>query len=285
MSDPEPRQIPALVTAMLHPADTRVVLDRRGSTVWHVRSKDAEYAVKVGYPIEATSEWAAAEWTARAPAREGAVLQHLGSAAAHYGAWEQGTWNVQPWHAGSDLHALWKPHRTRHSISRPPVRDALACARSLAELHDRGCAHGDVQPMHFILGAEPASVALIDLALVHGATVPQRFDFPYRGCLVHYEAPEISRSVLESGEAVPTQEADVYGFGASLLMAATGWRHVEYPDDASRAEQRRLIVERTHRPVNIAGMLGWLVNDMLRPEPRDRPTMGEVCKALEETSE
>ncbi|MCI3902539.1 protein kinase [Streptomyces spectabilis] len=269
---------------MLDPSESRVVVDRRGSTVWHVRTQDAEYAVKLGYPIEATADWPAAEWTARAPAREGAVLQHLGSAAAHYGVWEQGTWNVQPWHTGSDLYALWKPHRTRHGMSRPPVRDALASARALAELHDRGCIHGDVQPMHFILGEEPASATLIDLALVRGATVPQRFDFPYPGCLVHYEAPEISRSVLERGEAEPTQEADVYGFGASLLMAATGWRHVEYPDTAPRAEQRRYIVERTHRPVNIAGMLGWLVNDMLRPDSRDRPTMSEVCKTLEETS-
>ncbi|UFQ20169.1 protein kinase [Streptomyces huasconensis] len=273
--------MPAPVLAIVNATESRVVLDRRGSTVWHVRTEDAEYAVKLGYPIAATDQWEAVGWTALAPAREGAVLQQLGVAAALYGVWDQGTWNVQPWYRGTDLQALWQPYRTRDSLSRPPIRDALSCARTLAELHDKGYAHGDIQPAHFIIGDGPHGAALIDLALTHGAEIPARFDFPYRGCLVHYEAPEISRSVLEFGEATPTQEADVYGLGATLFMSATGWRHVEYPDDAPRAEQRRAVADRTHRPVNVAGPLGWLINDMLRSEPRDRPSMHEVCKTLE----
>ncbi|MVO83972.1 protein kinase [Streptomyces sp. p1417] len=266
--------------AILNPTDSRLVLDRRGSTVWHVRCGQAQYAVKLGYPVAATEHWGAADWTALAPAREGVVLQELGSATATYGVWAQGTWNVQPWHSGTDLQSRWTPHRTRHALSRPPLSDALACADALAQLHDKGYVHGDVQPAHFILGDGPGRAALIDLALVRGAKVPARFDFPYRGCLVHYEAPEIARRVLESGEAAPTREADVYGLGAALFMAATGWRHVAYPDDAPRTEQRRAVVGKSHRPVNIAGPLGRLVDDMLRPEPRDRPDMREVCGTL-----
>ncbi|MEI5099341.1 protein kinase [Streptomyces sp. PmtG] len=269
-----PFKIPDHVQRSVTPLAQRLVLDRRGSTVWDVETPAGRRAVKVGYRSQTHS------WTAWAPAREGAILQELGFGAVTYGVWDHGTWNVQPWHEGRDLQARWEPYRTRDRAAVPPIRDAFACARALGELHDKGYAHGDVQPAHFVLDAESARATVIDLALAHGADVPERFDFPYRGCLVHYESPEISRRVLEDGEAVPTQEADVYGFGATLFMAATGWRHVAYPDDASRPEQRRAIVNGTHRPVNVAGVLGQLINDMLRYEPRDRPTMREVCKTL-----
>lgn len=275
MSPEGPYEPPENAVRLLNPRKLELVLNRRGSTVWKVTTDHGPYAVKVGYPSKVHG------WTALAPAREGAVLQELGSPEANYGVWDHGTWNCQPWHEGTDLHTLWGPYRTREGMAQPPIVAALACARALAALHDKGFAHGDVQPAHFIVQPEPVGAVLIDLALAHGAEIPRRFDFPYQGCLVHYEAPETSRSVLENGEAVPTQEADVYGLGATLFMSATGWRHVEYPDDASRAEQRRAVVDRTHRPVNVAGMLGWLINDMLRPSPGDRPTAQDVCKTLE----
>lgn len=71
--------------------------------------------------------------------------------------------------------------------------------------------------------------------------MPKGYDFPFRGCLVHYEAPEIARSVLATGEAEPTEEADIYALGASLLISATGWRAMEYPDDAPRSVQREAV--------------------------------------------
>ncbi|MFD9795192.1 protein kinase [Streptomyces sp. NPDC059070] len=276
MTSQGPYGIPDHVRRAVAPVSRRLVLDRRGSTVWDVQAAAGRVAIKLGYPSRTHA------WTASAPAREGVILRALGAAGVTYGTWEHGTWNVQPWHPGTDLQQRWEPHRTRENVSRPPVLDALACARALAELHDKGLTHGDVQPAHFIVSGEPARATLIDLALARGIKVPEQFDFPYRGCLVHYESPEISRRVLEGGEAVPTREADVYALGATLFMAATGWRHVEYPDDAPRPVQRRAVVNGTHRPVNVAGTLGALISDMLRYHADDRPTMHEVCKALEQ---
>ncbi|KUN94507.1 hypothetical protein AQJ67_36870 [Streptomyces caeruleatus] len=93
-------------------------------------------------------------------------------------------------------------------------------------------------------------------------------------------APEISQSVLDTGEAVPTAKADSYALGASLFISATGWRAVAYPDDASREEQRQAVVEGPHRPVNVPGVLGKLIEHMLSPAPDDRPTLAEVCDAF-----
>lgn len=271
-------ELPLVVLDALMPRSQRLVLNRRGSSVWEVESARGRYAVKLGYPIEATSEWPGQPWTALAPAREGAVLHRLGADAIAYGEWERGTWNIQPWREGPDLYRLWEPCRAEGSSVEPHSSVALGCVEALAELHAAGWAHGDVQPAHFIVG--PERTYLIDLALARGGHVPAGFDFPFRGCLVHYEAPEIARSVLATGVAEPTQEADIYALGASLLISATGRRAVEYPDDAPRPVQRQAVADGKRRKVTVTGALGELIEAMLSPAPGERPTIYEVGKAL-----
>ncbi|MET8880943.1 protein kinase domain-containing protein [Streptomyces rubiginosohelvolus] len=271
-------ELPITVLDALMPTAQRLVVNRRGSTVWEVESHRGHYAVKLGHPIEAAADWPAQPWTALAPAREGAVLHRLGLDDSVYGEWELGTWNLQPWHEGPDLYRLWEPCREKDSPAEPHTSVARACVGALAELHAKGWAHGDVQPAHFIIG--PERTHLIDLALARGGHVPEEYDFPFRGCLVHYEAPEVARSVLATGEAEPTQEADIYALGASLLISATGWRAVEYPDDAPRPAQRRAVASGKRRPVRAPGELGDLIDTMLSPAPGDRPTIQEVREAL-----
>ncbi|NYI06897.1 protein kinase [Allostreptomyces psammosilenae] len=271
MTELPPYDLPPHVAAFLSPTSTRLVLHRRGSTVWDVRSAAGRYALKLGFPASPTHEW-----TALAPAREVSVLRALGRGDVFEGRWDRGTWGVQPWRTGESLWDRWAP--VRESATPPPLADAAACAAALAELHARGWAHGDVQPAHLLVLATRAD--LIDLALALGGDIPPEVDFPFRGCLVHYEAPELSRSVLDTGHAVPTPEADVYALGASLLISATGRRAVVYPDDAPRVEQRQAIVEGRYRDVTVPGPLGPLVDAMLSPKPGDRPTAGEVHAAM-----
>ncbi|PWI12380.1 protein kinase [Streptomyces sp. NWU339] len=271
-------ELPIVVLDALMPTAQHLVINRRGSTVWEVESHRGRYAVKLGYPIEATPDWPAQPWTALAPAREGAVLYRLGFDDVAYGEWERGTWNFQLWHEGPDLYRLWEPCRQRVSSVEPHTDVALGCVEALAELHAKGWAHGDVQPAHFIIG--PDRTHLIDLALARGERIPEGYDFPFRGCLVHYEAPEIARSVLATGEAEPTRAADIYALGASLLISATGWRAVEYPDDAPRRVQREAVASGRRRRVKVPGELGELIDAMLSTAPEDRPTIYEVGKAL-----
>jgi serine/threonine protein kinase len=200
-----------------------------------------------------------------------------------HGEWEEGTWNAQPWREGSSLYELWKPHRFEDTPPTPDLKQARACAMALSLLHAEGWVHGDVQPAHFIIGAA-VHAHLIDLALAQGGAVPEAYDFRYRGCLVHYEAPEISSSVLETGTAVPSPASDVYALGASLFISVTGWRHVDYPDDAPRAVQRKAIVNKPHRPVNVPGPLGELIRAMMRRSPSERPTIAQVTDALGEAA-
>ncbi|MGX7760083.1 protein kinase [Streptomyces angustmyceticus] len=267
-----PIDIPEHVRELLEPASQSMVVDRRGSTVWDVQTVSGRrLAVKIGYPTPTHA------WTAVAPAREAVILRGLIPEEVRYGEWRGGTWSAQPWREGESLFDRWQSCRAASGA--PDLDAALACAVALADLHDAGWAHGDVQPNHLIIG--PHGTALIDVALARGeGEIPEAYDFRYRGCLVHYEAPEISKAVLHEGTAMPSREADIYALGASFFLSATGRRHVDYPDDAERAVQRQAIVDRPHRPVNVPGPLGGLIEQMMTRNPADRPTSGEVCVEL-----
>lgn len=273
MTGKGPFEIPAHVHSVVAPLSQRLVTNRRGSTVWEVRTPTGRSALKLGYPSQTH------EWTALAPAREATILRQLiDPDEVCFGEWERGTWSAQPWREGESLYDLWRPHRQVNEPTTPSANEALSCATALANLHERGWTHGDVQPNHFVIG--PSGTFLIDLGLAQGGAVPEIYNFRYRGCLVHYEAPEISQSILESGTAEPTQEADVYALGASLFISATGWRHVSYPDDADRKDQRQAIVDKPHRPVNVVGKLGKLIEQMMSRDPSDRPSSAEICDEL-----
>lgn len=86
--------------------------------------------------------------------------------------------------------------------------------------------------------------------------------------------------MLVTGEAEPTQEAGIYALGASLRISATGWRAIEYPDDAPRQVQREAVANGRRRPVKAPGELGELIDAMLSHAPEDRPTIYEVGEAL-----
>ncbi|MFD7546359.1 protein kinase [Streptomyces sp. NPDC059816] len=273
-----PPHLPTAVLDALRPTAHRLVVHRRGSTVWDVTSPHGRHAVKLGHPIEATPDWPAQPWTALAPAREHAVLTHLGVDGTASGTWQHGTWNVQPWREGTDLHTHWASHRQAGSTADLDTCTALACVKALADLHAQGWVHGDVQPAHLLIA--PDRTHLIDLALARGGPVPTEHDFPYRGCLVHYEAPEIAHSVLTTGRAKPTRASDVYALGAALLISATGWRAVAYPDDAPRPVQRRAVANGHRRPVRAPGQLGDLIDAMLSHRADDRPTLHQVHSAL-----
>ncbi|MBL1089209.1 protein kinase [Streptomyces sp. 9-7] len=277
MPGPGPFELPDHVRNVVQPLSKRLVVNRRGSTVWDVRTPAGRFAVKLSHRSQTHA------WTALAPAREAAILRQLnGTDDIHCGEWEEGTWSAQPWREGQSLFDVWEPHRDSGGATVPHLAEALSCATALADLHAAGWVHGDVQPNHFVIG--PNRTTLIDLALAQGGEVPRNYDFSYRGCLVHYEAPEISRSILESGTAVPTAQADVYALGAAFFLSATGWRHVPYPDDASREEQRRAIVDSPHRPITVRSPLGPLIEQMMSRDPTDRPTTLEVCGALRSSS-
>lgn len=264
--------MPSEVLSVVQPLAWRMVAERRGSTVWEAESKQhGRVAVKVGAPIDEERGY-----TALAPAREATVLRALGRPHVAYGTWERGTWSVQPWHDGDDLWSLWSGRRDDPSA---PIDylTAAECVESVDRLHSDGWCHGDIQPAHLIVTGGTDGVRLIDLAFARGGTLSGLYEFPYPGCLVHYESPEISRNVLAAGTAAPSPSADVYALGASLLIAATGMRAMVYPNDAERRVQRQAVVDNRRRLFDLPDPFGSMLDQMLSYEPYDRPALSEVA--------
>ncbi|WP_055556713.1 protein kinase domain-containing protein [Streptomyces kanamyceticus] len=269
-------ELPSEVEAVVRPRALRVVADRRGSMVWEAESPYGRVAVKVGYAIDGKRGY-----TALAPAREASVLRTLGRPHVAYGTWDRGTFSVQPWYDGVALWPLWE-YRRKGPQAPIDYGTAAQCVEALDRLHSDGWVHGDMQPAHLIV--DGGSIHLIDLAFARGGRVDSLYDFPYPGCLVHYEPPEISRAVLATGTATPSPAADVYALGASLLISATGIRAMEYPDHAEREEQRQAVVDNKRRPFDLPGPFGVMVDRMLSYEPYDRPALSEVAAEFRKAS-
>lgn len=160
--------------------------------------------------------------------REGLVLRALSrrpNEVAFDADGDEG-WLVGPWHDGPSIWEALRPLRQgdvapddRH------VKLLTDTCRAVHELHQRGWAHGDLQPAHFI--RTRAGVRLIDLAW---ACSPELAPSPlFRGGFVHLVAPELAAAVA-SGESpvAPTPEADVYSLAAGLWFALTGRPPLNY---------------------------------------------------------
>lgn len=167
----------------------------------------------------------------------------------------------------------------------PPLDDrelallGLQMTSALAYLHGQGYLHLDLKPSNVI--AEAGRARLIDLGL---ATPPGPIQ-PEFGTW-SYMAPEQAR-----GGSVDSA-ADVWGLGATLFDAATGFPPFNDPDVNDQADYPQL--ERRARPVAVASRgyrdrddapvgegICTLIDGCLAPEPAERPDLARMAEALE----
>ena len=200
------------------------------------------------------------------PPEKPAILRQLIPEEVRFGEWEEGTWSTSHGVRAKSLYNLWEPCRYAKEPRAPNLDEALSCAAALAKpasgrmgarrcpaqpLHHRACRnlpHRSGSGARRRSGRDPTTS---DTGAAWSTTKRRRS----------------RESILESGTAVPTKEADVYALGASLFISATGRRHVSYPDDAGRKVQRQAIVDKPHRPINVPGAQGRLIERHDEPRP------------------
>lgn len=89
---------------------------------------------------------------------------------------------------------------------------------ALAELHVEGWAHGDLQPGHFLrLG--PDDVVMLDYGQAQSTRMPMK---DYRGGMVHFNAPEVCRDILDGTAPIATATADVFSMGSVFAFSILG---------------------------------------------------------------
>lgn len=148
----------------------------------------------------------------------------------------------------------------------------LHLASALHYLHQAGTLHLDLKPGNIIVVNSLAR--LIDLSL---ARSPGRA-LPGRGTC-GYMAPE----QVVGGELTPA--TDVWGLGAVLFELATG--HFACEDDGDSATTSAGTCAEICSPPSVRtwrrlpGCLTQTIDGCLRERPADRPTLPDVCAALE----
>jgi len=143
-----------------------------------------------------------------------------------------------------------EPERAARLVS--VLADVLG---SLALLHDAGFVHGDLKPAHVRMTA-PAGPRSRSVLLDLGAAIGRARD---RSAPSAFSRAWASPEILAGAAASPA--SDLHGVGALAWAFCTG----RAPDPAVRAPLRRLAA---WVPPSVAD----LVEDLLAPHPRDRPS-------------
>jgi hypothetical protein len=136
----------------------------------------------------------------------------------------------------------------------------------LAYMHGRAppVIHRDIKPSNVLLRAN-GTPALIDFGGVRAAWQPRGAEGATVVGTFGYMAPE-----QFAGQAGPT--SDLYALGATLLHLVTGHPPSDFPFDAGRIEIPDDLP--TDRP------LADLIEALLRPAPRERPSTAQVARDL-----
>ncbi len=216
--------IPTLTSYNLTPIQTLTA--RRGATT--ILAKDTQnhqYILKLSTPEDATDQTAQ-----QTISREGEILRQLQNTFPnHYidhGIHENTAWLFT--HYAGDQHSANYAEIYRSTTDWPErfTKDAIAIIEKLSKTHNVGWLHRDIQPAHFILN-EDKEITIIDWALAQNEVSID--NFPYKGALVHFAAPEVAAGMLGKDENIHyTRQSEIYALGATLYFLFTGQTPIDY---------------------------------------------------------
>ncbi|WP_406095509.1 protein kinase domain-containing protein [Kitasatospora purpeofusca] len=271
---PEAAEALKAAAAVCGPLTLEEISNRRGSAVWKAGGPQGVVGIKLG-----TGE--AAEVTAR----EASVLDQLSEYTVTVGRFDAGVWYVTPWLVGQSTWDVFRPVRKGTGGRQEALEAAVGLCRAVADLHEAGWVHGDLQPQHGIHAEH--GVRLLDFAWSRkvGSTPWRRFD----GTMIHLTAPELAARIVSGPQPVDTtQTADVYALAGTLWTCVTGNWPLDY-EVAGLGRGASVEVMRTaiaHRAVPLSTAMPWpalqaRLRYVLLAAPDDRPSAAELGKVVE----
>ena len=153
---------------------------------------------------------------------------------------------------------------------------AIEMSSALHYMHRLGYVHLDVKPSNIIMGA-PAR--LIDLSVARTIDAAEELTYPIGTDA--YMAPE---QIDPPVSGVPGYASDMWGLGATLFEAITGYKAyddgvADAPETAARFPQ---LVDMPYvMPESVADDVAKLVYACLERDPRNRPLPHELAEGLE----
>ncbi|MFI7088123.1 hypothetical protein ACIBUR_31580 [Streptomyces anulatus] len=208
-------------------ARTTLVADRRGTALWRVRlTSGGQYALKVTTACTDPQGHVGSEHLALVEARLLQALERDGVVGGFYHRHGNlpaatGTWLSLAWLPGEEAETAFAELRQAPDEV-TAARYAAAMAGAVADLHEAGWRHGDMQEVHFILYG--ARAHLLDFAM---AQPPNPADAPvvYRGAYDFFNSPELAARRLATGPSEHlelTTASEVWSLCATIYACWTG---------------------------------------------------------------
>ncbi|MFI7535689.1 serine/threonine-protein kinase [Streptosporangium sp. NPDC049376] len=201
-------------------------------------------------------------------ARSAARLSHPGIITVHDVVEEDG----RPWIVMELVRAWSLEQAVRRNGPLPVVQAAEIAVRVLDALrhaHGAGVLHRDIKPGNVLLTSDRVVLTDFGIAAIEGdVSVTQT------GLLMG--SPAYIPPERLSGKPI-TQAADLWSFGATLYTAVEGRPPYEGPDAV--AVLGAILTQEPNRPQR-AGALIAVIEGLLRKDPADRMTAGQVSELL-----
>lgn len=175
---------------------------------------------------------------------------------------------------GPSLSSLLRRHGPLQLPQLLPL--GIEMCSALHYLRGAAVCHLDIKPSNIIMGA-PAR--LIDLSVARDVADSQTLTYPIGSD--EYMAPEQCDPLAFGGVGFA---ADMWGLGATLFKAVSGYRAFDNADPDQRDPARRwpqLVAAPYTLPDQVPAELADLILSCLHQDPADRPAPGEFADALE----
>lgn len=240
-----------------------LVSNRRNSVVFKVRIGSSYYSLKLGFKDSSISQ---GEYSAfDILSRESEILQNISFLKEKYyidsGSIEElgVAYLFTLWIEGVPfLNEIRILKENNFEIKNKINAITRSLFKQLFSLHEEGWLHGDIQPDHIFMNQE--QLILIDFGMAQGKET--KVKIPYRGGLVHFNAPEICEQILKNGYATPTIQSEIFSVASVIFYAISGTLLPEYPKDLAELEWEELLetISKSHFKSL------YLIKDLITPQ-------------------
>lgn len=227
-----PQQLLADAFGTATGARTSLVADRRGTALWRVHLTDgSHYGLKITTACDDPQGHVDSEYLALVEAQLLQLLERDGVVTGFYRRSGElpdstGTWLAVRWLPGEEAETAYAKLRTRPD-DRTAARYAAAMAGAVADLHEAGWRHGDMQEVHFILDGDGQEGHLLDFAMAQPPAPSEiaAHRAPYRGAYDFFNSPELAarRLATKPSEHLElTAASEVWSLCATIYACWTG---------------------------------------------------------------